>query len=164
MTAASSPVRIRIARTAKADAILSPRRLAGFITAGAVTLSLILAMALPARAGDRSNDLAKALIAALVIGAIVHESKRDAPAPAPIARKTPVPDTRIPAVCALEFEGEQRSVIVYPESCLRDEGVRGRLPTACAKVARIYGQRDHIYSERCLRDAGFTLPRTPRRH
>jgi len=159
---------IRIARTAKAPP--SPNRLAGYITAGAVTLSLILATALPARAGDRGDDLAKALIAAIVIGAIIHETKRDDPAPAPLPE--PVrkkkggfiheQDNRIPAVCALQFEGDRRAVTVYPERCLRREGVQGRLPSHCAKDARIYGKRDRVYTERCLRDAGFDLP--GRRH
>ena len=156
---------IRIARTAKAP--ISPNRLAGYITAGAVTLSLILATALPARAGDRGDDLAKALIAAVVIGAIIHETKRDDPAPAPVPE--PVrkkkghfnhgPDKRIPAVCALQFEGDLSGDTYYPERCLRREGVRGRLPASCAKDARIYGKHDRIYSERCLRRAGFDMPR-----
>ena len=165
MTATQSIARIRIARSSKPDSLPSPRRLAGFVTAGALTLSLILAAAVPARAGDRGDNLAKALIAAVIVGAIIHETKRDKPAPAPVPepvrkkkRYSYDDETRIPAVCALEFEGEHRAVTVYPESCLRDEGVRGRLPVGCANEARIYGKRDRIYSERCLRDAGFTLP------
>lgn len=157
MTAGHRFETIRIARNEVARPVPSPRRLAGVITGGAAVLALVLATALPARAGDRGNDLAKALIAALVVGAIIHETKKDkkpAPQPAPVDT-TP----RIPAVCALEFEGERQSVTVYPESCLLDEGVTARLPRYCAKDARIYGEWDRIYGEKCLGEAGFRLPK-----
>jgi hypothetical protein len=167
MTAGHGFETIRIARSAAADRVASPRRLAWGITAGAAALSLVLASALPARAGDK-DDLAKALIAALVVGAIIHETRKDdrpappvvVPAPEPVHKKKkrkhpPV----IPSACALEFEGERRSVTVYPESCLLDYGVESRLPRYCAKEARIYGEWDRIYSEKCLREAGFKLQR-----
>lgn len=168
MTAGHGIETIRIARSVAADRVASPRRLAWAITAGAAALSLVLASALPARAGSRDDDLAKALIAALVVGAIIHETRKDdrpappvvVPAPDPVHKKKkrkhpPV----IPSACALEFEGERRSVTVYPESCLRDYGVESRLPRYCAKEARIYGEWDRIYSEKCLREAGFKLQR-----
>ena len=153
---------VRIERSPKGDRSPSPRRFAGALTAGAAALALVLAAALPARAGDK-DDLAKALVAALVIGAIVHETKKDdyvappAPAPEPVFKKKkrkhpPV----IPSVCALEFEGEHRSVTVYPEQCLTEMGV-SHLPRHCAKKARIYGEWDRIYGARCLREAGFLL-------
>ncbi len=169
MTAGHGIETIRIARSAAADRVPSPRRLAWGITAGAAALSLVLASALPARAGDKGNDLAKALIAALVVGAIIHETKKDnrpappvvvpAPAPEPVYKKKkkrkhpPV----VPQACALTFEGEHRDVTVYPESCLLDYGVSAPLPTYCGKDARIYGEWDRIYGETCLRDAGFRL-------
>mgnify|MGYP001313687947 CR=1 FL=1 len=173
MTAGHDIETFRIARTAKADTRPSPRRVAGMFTAAAAALSLVLATALPARAGDRGEDLAKALIAALVIGAIIHETKKDNRAPAPVPVPEPTrkkkkkkdkwhSEARIPAVCALQFEGERRSVTVYPERCLLREGVSRKLPRYCANEARIYGDWDRIYSERCLREAGFRLPADPR--
>lgn len=163
---------IRIARSAKADTRPSPRRMGWMLTAGAAALALALGAALPARAADR-DDIAKALVAALVVGAIIHEvndrddRKKPSSAPAPESiykkkRREHVPV--VPSVCAMEFEGERRSVTVYPERCLRREGISERLlPRHCAKDARIWGKRDRIYSERCLRDAGFKLAR-PRYH
>jgi hypothetical protein len=169
MTAGHGIEVVRIARTQKADNLPSPRRVAGFFTAGAVVLSMILATALPAHAGKRQDDVAKALIAALILGAIIHETKRDdrhpAPAPAPEPVQKPWhknwkhhhEQATIPAVCALQFDGDRRSVTVYPESCLLRQGVARNLPRGCANEARIYGKWDRIYSERCLRDAGFAL-------
>lgn len=166
MTAAPQIETVRIARTDVADRRTSPRRLTGMITAGAAALALLLATTLPVRAGGRDDDLAKALIAALVIGVIVHEARKDdyvappAPAPEPVRKKKKKKHfvaPRIPAVCALEFEGEHRDVIVYPERCLIEEGV-SHLPRECARKARIYGEWDRIYGERCLREAGFVLP------
>jgi hypothetical protein len=151
--------RIRIARNNRADAIPSPRRLASIVTAGAAALAVLLAASLPARAGGKGDDLAKALIAALVVGAIIHETRKDDPAPAPVHKKKR--DKRhktVPTACALEFEGERKSVTVYPESCLQDFGVRA-LPEYCAKNARIYGEWDRIYGEKCLREAGFQVQR-----
>jgi hypothetical protein len=164
MTVATQTETVRIQRNPKGDRSNSPRRLAGFMTAGAAAVALVLGAAVPARAGTDKDDLAKALIAALIIGAIVKEANKDdkvmplpAPVPEPVKRKKKK-GTRIPAACAFEFEGHDRTVIVYPESCLIDEGVSRGLPRHCGKNAKIYGEWDRVYSERCLREAGFVLP------
>ncbi len=171
MTTAHAIEKVRIARTATADRIPNPRRLGWALTAGAAALSMVLASAIPARAGDRGDDLAKALIAALVVGAIIHETKKDKQPAPPVVVPEPEPVHKkkkrkrehppvIPSACALQFDGERRSVTVYPESCLLDYGVSYKsLPTYCAKDARIYGEWDSIYGEDCLRDAGFMLQR-----
>lgn len=161
MITGPKPERIRIARNARADAIPSPRRLASAVTAGAAALAILLAASLPARAGGKGDDLAKALIAALVVGAIIHETRKEDPAPAPAPvykKKRDMRHLTIPTACALEFEGERTSVTVYPETCLQDFGVRA-LPEYCAKDARIYGEWDRIYGEKCLREAGFQVQR-----
>ncbi len=166
MTTGPRTERIRIARSDRADVVPSPRRLASAITAGAAALALLLAASLPARAGGKGDDLAKALIAALVVGAIIHETRKDDPAPPPVPapvhkkkkkKRFEHPPT-IPAACGLQFEGERTSVTVYPETCLLEYGVKA-LPEYCAKDARIYGEWDRIYGEKCLRDAGFMLQR-----
>lgn len=136
----------------------SPRRFAARLTAGAAGLALALAFALPAPAKADSDDLAKALVAALVVGAIVHGAKKDDPAPAPVRdtrRREPHVGSRLPSVCAIEIEGGRRSVELYSENCLRGEGVRARLPRHCASGARIFGKRDRVYGADCLRDEGF---------
>lgn len=135
------------------ETTLSGRRLAAMITGGAAALALVLATAIPARA--ETNDLTKALIAALVVGAIAHELKdKDKPAPLP----EPVKTKRVPAVCAISIDGAERSVTLFPESCLRKEGFDYRLPRYCANSATIFGKRDRVYSAQCLRDAGFRVP------
>lgn len=163
---ADSIATFRAAAMGQPDSRLSPRRLLGVITAGAVAVSMILAAAMPAQAGNRKDDLAKALIAALVIGAIIHETRKDdvapaLPAPEP-ARKKKRPHDHdadiIPTACALEFEGNRRNVTVYPERCLLRQGLsRRELPRDCATRARIYGEWDRVYSVQCLRSAGFDL-------
>ncbi len=145
----------RIASQGIAETNLSGRRFAAMITGGAAALALVLATAIPAKA-DKKDDLAKALIAALVVGAIAHELRdKDKPAPVPVPE--PVKNKRVPSVCAISIDGADRSVTLYPESCLRAEGFDYRLPRGCANGATIYGERDRVYSAQCLRDAGFRV-------
>ena len=145
----------RVAGHGIGETTLSGRRLGAMITGGAAALALVLATAIPAKADK--NDLTKALIAALVVGAIAHELKdKDKPAPLPVPE--PVKNKRVPGVCAISIDGAERSVTLYPESCLRKEGFDYRLPRYCANSATIFGKRDRVYSAQCLRDAGFRLP------
>jgi hypothetical protein len=139
------------------------------LTAGAAAMSLLLGAALPARAADK-DDVAKALIAALVVGAIVHElnDKDDRPRVEPTPQPQPVWQKKkrrdhvpvIPAACAERIRGEWRSGTVYSERCLRDHGVTAKLPRHCAKKVHSWEGRDRFYSERCLREAGFKLQRS----
>ncbi|WP_333815502.1 hypothetical protein [Tabrizicola sp.] len=148
----------RIAGHGIGETTLSGRRVAAMITGGAAALALVLATAIPARA--EKNDLTKALIAALVVGAIAHELKdkdKPAPVPLPLPEPEPVTSKRVPAVCAISIDGAERSVTLYPESCLREEGFNYRLPRNCANSATIFGERDRVYSSQCLRDAGFRV-------
>ncbi|MES2666304.1 MAG: hypothetical protein V4712_09410 [Pseudomonadota bacterium] len=134
---------------------VSMRRLANLVTAGAVALSLLLASALPVRAGGR-DDLAKALIAAIVIGALLNSTSKGnaAPPPAPQPQPQPVQRPRLPAVCAIDLNNQGR---VFSENCLSREGFSYRLPAHCASEARIYGRPDRIYGAACLRSAGFRV-------
>jgi hypothetical protein len=148
-----SPSR-RIAAQGITETTLSGRRLAALVTAGAAALALVLATAIPAKA--EKNDLAKALIAALVVGVIAHELKdKDKPAPVPVPE--PVKNKRVPQICAISIDGADRSVTLYPESCLREEGFDYRLPRGCANTATIFGERDRVYSAQCLHEAGFRV-------
>ncbi|NHB76430.1 hypothetical protein [Rhodobacter calidifons] len=135
------------------ESTMTGRRFTAMLTGGAAALALVLATAIPARA-DKKDDLAKALVAALVVGAIAHELKdnrKPAPQPEPVSSK------RVPSVCAISIDGADRSVSLYPESCLRAEGFRHRLPRGCSNGATIFGERDRVYSAQCLRDAGFRV-------
>jgi hypothetical protein len=151
----------RIASRGIAETTTSGRRFAGMVTAGAVALALALGAALPAKA-DRKDDLAKALLGALVVGVIVNElNAKPKPVPqvvtpAPVA-PVPVRTNRVPAVCAITIDGAERSVTLYPESCLRREGFERRLPRDCANRASVFGRDDRVYSADCLRNAGFRV-------
>lgn len=164
---ADSPARPAAASTT-ARAKTAPRRRAGVAGAGLVALSLALGTgaAAPARAGG--DDLVRALVAAAVAGAILHEATKDhaaggrAPAPGVI----PVRDgygwrhrgvQEIPPVCALEIGEGPRAVSYFPESCLRSRGIRERLPYQCAQAATIYGRRDRVYTGDCLAGSGFAV-------
>jgi hypothetical protein len=160
MTTVFKSQAIHIASTKPRHTGTSAQKLASRITAGAAILALVLAALLTSTAPARADgdDLAKALFAAIVIGALIHENKKDQKKDKPKKPK-PVKLPRVPAVCAIEIEGNTRSVTVYPESCLRDEGFDYRLPRGCASEARIFGRPDRIYGVQCLRDAGFSVPR-----
>jgi hypothetical protein len=124
-------------------------------------LALALGAALTAKA-DRKDDLAKALLGALVVGVIVNElnAKPKAPpavVPPAVVTPEPVRSNRVPAVCAITIDGAERSVTLYPESCLRREGFDRRLPRDCANQASVFGRDDRVYSAQCLRDAGFRV-------
>lgn len=146
-----------IASNGISETSLTGRRFAAMLTGGAAALALVLATAIPAKA-DKRDDLAKALIAALVVGAIAHELKdKDRPAPVPVPVPERVRNKRVPSICAISIDGAAKSVTLYPESCLRAEGFSHRLPRGCANTATIFGERDRVYSAQCLRDAGFRV-------
>ena len=145
---------VRIASQGVGESGVQPRRLASILTAGALALALVLGAAIPAKA-DRKDDLAKALIAALVVGVIANELDADEKKKAPLVE--PVKSKRVPSVCAISIDGAQRSVSLYSENCLRREGFDRRLPRGCANDARIFGRDDRVYSAQCLREAGFRL-------
>ena len=139
------------------------KRLVKTLTAAVTALSLMVATAVPAHADRASDNLAKAVIAAIAIGAIVNsiDKGRAHPVPQP-ARPQEVRNRQVPQVCAIEINGARRDVVFYPERCLRREGFSYRLPRHCATDIRIQGHRDRAYSEQCLRDAGFRV--SDRRH
>ena len=132
----------------------SGRRFAAMLTGAALVLALVLGAAMPAKA-DKKDDLAKALIGALVVSVIVNELN-DKPKP-PVVQPEPVRQNRVPSVCAISIDGAERSVSLYSENCLHREGFDARLPRGCANDARIFGRDDRVYSAQCLRDAGFRL-------
>lgn len=145
---------VRIASRGIGESGVSGRSFATVLTGGALVLALVLGAAMPAKA-DKKDDLAKAVIAALVVGTIINELK-DKPKAAPV-QPEPVRQKRVPAVCAISIDGAQRSVSLYSENCLRRQGFDHRLPRGCASNARIFGQDDRVYSAQCLSDAGFRV-------
>jgi hypothetical protein len=145
-----------IASRGIAETGTSGRRFATALTGGAVVLALVLGAAMPAKA-DNKDNLAKALISALVVGTIATDLDAKPKPPPVVVAPEPVKQNRVPAVCAISIDGAERSVSLYSESCLRREGFDQRLPRGCANEARIFGREDRVYSAQCLRDAGFRL-------
>jgi hypothetical protein len=143
----------RVASIGIAESGVQPRRFATLLTGGAVALALVLGAAMPAKA-DRKDDLTKALIAALVVGAIAHELNDD---DKPGHKPKPAKHKRVPSVCEISIDGAQRSVSLFSENCLRREGFEYRLPRDCANSAKVFGRSDRVYSAQCLRDAGFRV-------
>lgn len=151
-------------RTAPAPA----KRISNAVVAMLVSVSLFAASAQPSMADQRSDNFAKALGAALILGlaisALDNKAKAEPkPAPQPVPQPQPQPKPRprheaiptVPANCAIEIDSNQgRAVTVFSESCMRREGFDYRLPN-CARNIRIYGRSDRVYSEQCLSDAGF---------
>ncbi len=146
---------IRIAAQGITESGVSGRRFASVLTGAALVLALLLGAALPAKA-DKKDDLAKALLGALVVGVIVNELN-DKQKPPAVVTPEPVKQKRVPSVCAISIDGSERSVSLYSENCLRREGFERRLPRDCASGAVIFGHEDRVYSAQCLRDAGFRL-------
>ncbi|MDT8857443.1 hypothetical protein RNZ50_20845 [Paracoccaceae bacterium Fryx2] len=62
----------------------------------------------------------------------------------------------LPAVCAMQIDG-YRSSVVYPEPCLRNNGVRARLPANCGRGVYIRGRSTRVYAQNCLLNAGFRI-------
>jgi hypothetical protein len=131
------------------------KRLLGGLTMLAAAVALIAASAVPSHADRRSDNIAKVIVGALIVGAIVNEVQKDKRKP-PVH---PVDSRRVPGACAIEIESasQPRPVVVYGGTCLREYGLT-RLP-ACGRSATIYGRAERLYSPDCLRGAGFSVPR-----
>jgi hypothetical protein len=122
-------------------------RLLGGLTLLAAAVALVLASAAPTRANERSDNIAKIIVGALIVGAIANELKDDRRPPA----HQPVRDKRPPRACAISIDSRERGgdVTLYGGNCLRQHGWRD-LPS-CGRSMTIYGQRDRLYSPDCLR-------------
>jgi len=106
------------------------------LTVGALVVALVLGFALPAKS-EADDDRSKGSGDAYGFQPVKH--------------------AKVPKICAITIHGEERSVTLYPERCLRSEGFDHRLPRACANSATIYGRDDRVYSVSCLRSAGFRV-------
>ena len=167
----------RIARQMPLDQRAPLRRMLKVLAAGVIILSLLAATALPSRADVRGEDLAKIIIGAVAIGAIVKSLDKGKAAAAPDAVEhrrdgwrhgRPV-DRRpvVPSVCAIEIDGPRHGTTIYAERCLRRQGFDYRLPRDCGREVRFRGRWVQVFSDQCLRGAGFVVgharDRDPRR-
>lgn len=132
-------------------------RMGKALTSVVLAASLLIGSAAPSLADRQSDNFAKALGAALIIGLALNATTKSQAqaAPAPAAPQPRYEAPRVPAFCAITLDDTSghRPLRMYSDSCLRDQGFRN-LPD-CARPVRIFGQRDFAYSERCLREAGY---------
>ena len=138
------------------------KRLMNIAVAATVSVGLLASSAAPAMADRKSDNMLKALLGIAVLGAIIHETKKDRrPAPQPAPQPYPpvvvVPDHRadLPRACVMKITGLRGEHMGYGESCLIDYGYTTRLPRHCAHDTRINGRPDRIFATNCLADAGF---------
>lgn len=143
------------------------RRFTATVAAAATALALMTAAAVPARAGQNGDDLAKALaaVAAIaIIGSAINDRNDNHRRPARVVEppRRDVYDhhrdrraTVLPAQCAVQVRGYRISETVYPERCLRRAGVDRRLPERCEVSLQGRGRDRTAYEENCLLNAGF---------
>lgn len=128
-----------------------------------MALSTVAATSVPARADSDSDTLLKALIGIGAVAIIANEVKKDKKRDRQRDDWRDEDDWRrsyVPSRCAIDIDaGRGRSGTVYSESCMRREGVEGRMPRNCGHDIRFEGRRDRVFSEDCLREAGFRTDR-----
>jgi hypothetical protein len=128
------------------------RRFMATVAAAATALALMTAAAVPARADSDDAARALALIATVaILGKVLDDrnKRRDQPVAHPARRDV------LPRVCAIEIDTGRRIQTVYSGPCLREEGVRARLPRQCEGTVRMRGRTVPVYGQACLIDAGF---------
>lgn len=127
--------------------------------AGVLACSLALTSPAPARAQDQfdNQDAVVGLLALLLIGAAIHHSRDDDPAPAPV----PVADWRdVPLQClrhAIRDNGNR--INYYGQRCMTNNyGFHERLPAVChVRFTREDGRQRQGYRRGCLRNHGFRV-------
>lgn len=146
------------------------RRLANRATMAAVALAVVLGAAVPARAGD--DALAKAVVAALIIGAIAHQAGKADAAPPPVEPAQPVHGTRPwPPHHPPQHPPQggwhppqhppYHPPAYHPPRPAPQPQWRARLPYYCAIDIDARGGARRVFSESCLRREGVSL-RLPR--
>lgn len=132
------------------------------MTAGVLALSVTLTSLTPTTASARMSDEEVAgIVALLLFGAVVHNSRnRDVtPAPAPHPQPTAARGWRVlPADCIRNVTRRNGNTIrMFGQRCLNNNYAHvNRLPQAChVSVRNENGQRRQGYRVRCLRNEGF---------
>lgn len=147
------------------------RRFTATVAAAVTALAVMTVAAVPARAGQDSDDLAKALaaVAAIaIIGTALNNHDDDRKAPGRVVHPyKPIHQPGfgkrraivLPAQCAVQLRGYRQSETVYPARCLRRAGVDRRLPERCEVTlqgrGRGHGYGRTAYEENCLLNSGF---------
>ena len=95
------------------------RRIGRALTSAVLATSLLIGSAAPSLADRRSDNFAKALGAALILGLALNAASKGQAAPAPAPQPQPQPQPRaeaprIPVACAITLEGQAaRAGVIY---------------------------------------------------
>lgn len=69
----------------------------------------------------------------------------------------------LPRHCAMEVGSRRNMTLVFSERCLRDSGLRARLPQQCARMVPTRWPRpERAYEARCMADRGFVMAKQTR--
>ncbi|MCF2906200.1 hypothetical protein L0666_14485 [Octadecabacter sp. CECT 8868] len=142
------------------------RSLKTTFTAGILAGSLAITSLTPSSAqAGMSEEEVFGLLSLLVIGAAIHNSRNDDPAPSPQVNRTPRGESTrhvLPSNCRRDIETRRRGTVrMFTQRCLNNNYRHvDRLPQAChIRVRTENGQQRQGYSARCLRNAGFRTTR-----
>lgn len=132
-------------------------------------MSILSPSAVSRRLSASAASLAVAV--ALCAGLIASEASA-APvktvAPPPVqSQQQDVRSVLLPRHCAFEAGSRRNPALVLSERCLRDSGVRGRLPQQCVYMVPGRGPRaERAYEARCMANRGFVMakPARPQPH
>lgn len=114
-----------------------------------------------------SDDVAKLLLGAIVVGVAVNAIKKRRDREASRSDHNPARDwptdpwnnyRNLPAECAFETRTHHGWSNVFGQRCLERQGVRAeRLPSYCAFEIRTNRGPRTVYGETCLSDHGYTV-------
>ncbi|MBU2992190.1 hypothetical protein Q4555_10250 [Octadecabacter sp. 1_MG-2023] len=142
------------------------RTLKKTFTAGILASSMALTSIAPSSAqAGMSEEEVFGLLSLLVIGAAIHHSRNDDPAPSPQVNRTPRAESArqvLPSSCRRDIETRRRGTVrMFTQRCLNNNYRNvDRLPQACHITVRTQnGQQRQGYSAQCLRNAGFRTTR-----
>lgn len=134
------------------------------LTAGVLAASLTLTSLTPttATAGFSDEDALAGVLTLLFLGAVIHNSRNNDPAP---VRQPPRVDNSwrvLPANCLRRLETRRGNTVrLFGQRCLNNNYDNvNRLPQSChVRVRTAEGQRRQGFRARCLREAGFRTNR-----
>lgn len=136
-------------------------RLSKVLTAGVLSLTLIMTSLTPTSAqAGLNDDEVLGLLTLLLLGGAIHNNRTDRQDQ---GVREPVTEPRrdwrvLPASCIRSFTRQNgRYIRIFGKRCLENAGIRTNLlPEACfVRVRNDNGQRRQGYRVRCMRDQGF---------
>lgn len=128
----------------------------------ALAAALVLNPISSTPAAADSDDVAKLLLGAVAVGAIVHvvkkERERDAARAAAARATATANEYNLPTTCTFQIRTHKGRQDVLGQRCMQQEGVNiSRLPTYCSTTINSHRGPRTVYDERCLREFGYVI-------